>query len=71
MVHSIAFGLTNTAKSAVCIAVRIAAATFVSDFGTIVKSGKARICGVCQSCSVREAAMLSIAAWSASIKALA
>jgi hypothetical protein len=66
-----AFGLTNTAKSAVCIAVRIAAATIVSDFGTIVKSGKAMICGACQSCPTRAAAMLSIATWSASIKALA
>jgi hypothetical protein len=66
-----AFGLTNTAKSAVCIAVRIAAATFVSDFGTIVKSGKAMICGACQSCLGCEAAILAIAAWSASVRALA
>jgi hypothetical protein len=61
MAHSIAFGLTKTAKSAVCIALRIDAATIVSDFGTIVNSGKAMICGACQSCSGYEAAMLAIA----------
>jgi hypothetical protein len=66
-----AFGLTNTAKSAVCNAERIAELVFRSDFGTIVKIGKARICGLGQSISLREAPMLAIAACSASIKALA